>query len=576
MEAPTELTASVQVAWPAPAAPSATFGNEATGRRRPRAVHAVWAAALAALLALLTACHSGSHGRPVTPRNGGPRAAPTGSGAFYPAPDTPYVVGAGQRYTTIQKAIDAAPQGATIYVRNGVYRESVLPRSGQTLQGESRDRTVIDGADAVAASWWHRDGSLWYFTDPWPLRGKVAARWDGVTPDIDALDVDLLHRDGVPLLHKARRDQVGSGDFWIDYRTRRVYVADDPAGHGFELAVRPTGVGDGSPDVSGVWLVNLTVSNTATGFNQAGVEMGPGWTVKDCLVIGHHGRGINTSVDNTIVGTVAPTIGGYAGGGSRTSDQRGRSGSMQVLLNGALGIGGDPDLDTAPDGNDIKIANTEIGWSNAEQYSYWDEGGGMKLSGRDGVTLSGNWIHDSYGPGTWFDTGNKNLTLTGNLFEGNLAAGVWYEANSGGVTIIKNTFRRNGNTDLALNRSFDARGQYSAIFLSDSANADIDENYIQVGPLGGFGIASHYGGRIHPANYAIHDNVIAIGIPTAAFAFGSDGDDITFTDNSVLTWGKVTPSSNLFSLGATSFSAWQAAGRDTNGTIAAIAAPPAG
>lgn len=535
------------------------------------------AAALVAGAVVLAAC-GGGHGGSATPgtlETGLPTAGPSGSAVTYPAPDTPYVVGAGQRYTSIQKAVDAAPDGATIYIRNGVYRESVIPKSGQTLQGESRDGTRIDGANAVTASAWQRDGKLWYFTDPWPLRGKVASNWDGVSPDIDALDTDLLHRDDIPLLHKTKRSQVGSGDFWIDYDTHRVYIADDPAGHRFELAVRRVGVGDTHTTATNVTLVNLTVEKTATGFNEAGVEMGTGWTLKDCLVLGHHGRGINTSVDDTIIGTVAPTTGSYPGSGNRSSDQQGRSGSMQVLLNGDLGLGSDPNLTSAPNGNNIKIENTEIGWSNVERYSYWDEAGGLKFSGWVNVSLTGDWIHDSYGAGAWFDTGNKNLTVSGSLFEDNLAAGIWYEANDGGIEISKNTFRRNGDTDLAMNREFDTRGQYSAIFLSDSSNATVDQNFIQVGTHGGFGIASHYGGRIHPADYAIHGNVISIGIPTAAFAFGSDGDNIVFTDNSVLTWGRVTPSSNLFSLGATSFAAWQAGGRDPHGIIAAITAPPA-
>jgi len=563
----------------APTDVTMTCATRPAARRKPRRA-ALLTAGLAAVVALLAACDggggTGTPSAPGTLEQGTPTAAPKGNAASYPAPNTPYVVGAGQRYRTIQQAVDAAPEGATIYIRNGTYREGVIPKSGQTLQGESRDGTRIDGANAVDRSWWHRDGKLWYFDDPWPLRGKVQALWDGVSPDIDALDTDLLHRDNVPLLHKAERGQVGAGDFWIDYSAHRVYIADNPAGHSFELAVRRVGVGDTHTTATNVSVVNLTVENTATGFNEAGIEMGDGWTVKDCLVLGHHGRGINTGLNNTIIGTIAPTTGSYSGGGARTSDQQGHPGSMQVLLNGELGIGADPNLNPVqPNGNNVQIVNTEIGWSNVERYSYWDEAGGLKLSGLNGVTLSGDWIHDSYGAGAWFDTGNANLSVTGSLFEDNLAAGIWYEANDGGLQVIKNTFRDNGNTSLAMNRLFDARGQYSAVFLSDSSNADVDQNFIQVGTEGGFGIASHYGGRIHPADYRIHGNVISIGIPTAAFAFGSDGDNITFTDNSVLTWGRVTPTSNLFSLGATSFTAWQAAGHDTSGIIAAIAAPPA-
>jgi hypothetical protein len=519
----------------------------------------------------------------------------SGGAVAYPAPDTPYVVGAGQRYATVQAAIDAAPEGAVIYITDGTYREEVRPKSGQTLVGQTRDGARIDGANAVSAAAWHRDGRYWYFQDPWPLVGRTQGTWNGVSPDIDAQSNDLLHRDDIPLLHTMKLSQVGDGDFYVDYGTRRVYVADDPAGHRFELSVRPVGVGDGTRDAKNVTIENLTVEKTATAFNQAGIEMNSGWVVRDCLVLGNHGRGISTTVDNTITGTRPPVVGTYAGGGGRTSAQRGQAGSMRVLLSGSLGIGGSGSLGGQPDrfghpsGNDdspgadydnnIHVTNTDIGWSNVERFSYWDEGGGLKLALRNGVALDGDWIHDSYGPGAWFDTNNRNITVRGSLFEDNLAAGVWYEANpgpyDGGVTIERNTFRRNGNTTLGSNRDFEGRGQYSGIFLSDSADAVVRDNFIEVGTIGGFGIAEHYGGRTAPADYTIEHNVISIGIPTAAFGFGTDGSGFTFDYNTVLTWGRVNPRSTLFSLGATTFSSWQSKGRDVHGAIATTSAPSA-
>jgi hypothetical protein len=546
---------------------------------------------IVAAVVLFAAC--GGHRKTPAPA---PTSAPVlGGGAVaYPAPRTPYVVGAGQRYTSVQSAIDAAPEGAVIYIKNGTYREEVRPKTGQTLLGETRDGARIDGANAVGSSWWHRDGHYWYFQDPWPLVGRTVGSWDGVTPDIDAQSNDLLHRDDIPLLHKMKLSQVGAGDFYVDYRSKRLYVADNPAGHRFQLSVRPVGIGDGTRDAKNVTIENLTVEKTATAFNQAGIEMNSGWVVKDCLVLGNHGRGISTTVDDTIAGTAAPLVGSYPGGGARTSAQRGRAGSMQVVLSGSLGIGGSGSLGGQPDrfghpsGNDdspgadydnnIHITNTDVGWSNVERFSYWDEGGGVKLSLRNGVTLDGDWIHDSYGPGAWFDTANRNIEVTNSLFADNLAAGVWYEANpgpyQGGITIEKSTFRRNGNTSLGRNRDFQARGQYSGIFLSDSADVVVRDNFIQVGTVGGFGIAEHYGGRTKPANYTIEHNVISIGIPTAAIGFGADGSNFTFDYNTVLTWGTVTPKSTLYSLGSTTFASWRSKGRDVHGAIAASASPP--
>ena len=531
---------------------------------------------------------------PRPPRTESPPGNTSVSGAAaYPPPDTPYVVGAGQRYPTVQAAIDAAPEGAVIYLRNGTYREEARPKSRQTLQGETRDGARIDGANAIDPGAWRRDGPRWYFQDPWPLRGHIGNRWDGQTPDVDALAADTLHRDDIPLLHKKSLAAVGPDDFWIDYGTRRVYTAANPAGKRFELSVRRVGIGDGNRSVTGVTIQNLTVEKTATFFNEGGVEMSSGWTIKDCLVLGHHGRGVQTSVDDTIVGTKAPFVNPYPGGGVGNSAQTGQPGSMQIMYSGNLGVGGSFHID-GPDrfgtesgggdqppsnySNNIKIAQTEIGWSNVGRYSYMDEGGGLKLLFRKDVLVDGVWVHGSYGPGIWFDTNNRDIEVRGSLLEDNFAAGLWYEANpgpnTGGIHAHHNTFRRNGNTPLGMNRDFDRSGQFSGIFISDSADMGIDDNYVEVGRRGGFGIAEHYGARTHPANLNIQHNVISIGIPTAAMGFAAGGPNFQFDYNKYLTWGQVNPGSRLFSLGGDTFTAWQALGRDPHGTIVAVAAPP--
>ena len=63
--------------------------------------------------------------------------------------DTIYVDDDGNAdYTTIQEAVDAASEGDTIYVYNGVYQENVLVGKSLTLIGEYKQKTVIDGRNA--------------------------------------------------------------------------------------------------------------------------------------------------------------------------------------------------------------------------------------------------------------------------------------------------------------------------------------------------------------------------------------------------------------------------------------------
>jgi len=63
----------------------------------------------------------------------------------------PQVLRVPQDYTQIQAAIDAAPEGSTIFIGPGVYRERLVIRKSLTLLGEGAEQTVIDGS-AVAAS----------------------------------------------------------------------------------------------------------------------------------------------------------------------------------------------------------------------------------------------------------------------------------------------------------------------------------------------------------------------------------------------------------------------------------------
>jgi nitrous oxidase accessory protein len=73
--------------------------------------------------------------------------------------NTLYVGGVGPgNYTKIQDAINAASNGDTVYVYNGIYYENVVVNKTINLVGENRDNTVIDGSGTgdvvtISADW---------------------------------------------------------------------------------------------------------------------------------------------------------------------------------------------------------------------------------------------------------------------------------------------------------------------------------------------------------------------------------------------------------------------------------------
>jgi len=63
-----------------------------------------------------------------------------------PARAEPRTIIVPDNYPTIQKAVDAARSGDTVYVKAGTYHENVgIQKSGLRLIGENRDTTIIDG-----------------------------------------------------------------------------------------------------------------------------------------------------------------------------------------------------------------------------------------------------------------------------------------------------------------------------------------------------------------------------------------------------------------------------------------------
>src|SRR4051812_35354759 len=61
-------------------------------------------------------------------------------------------VGPGAKYTSIQSAIDAAPDGATVRVAAGTYAERITIRKPLTLEGAGWEQTTIRIPNAKAAA----------------------------------------------------------------------------------------------------------------------------------------------------------------------------------------------------------------------------------------------------------------------------------------------------------------------------------------------------------------------------------------------------------------------------------------
>lgn len=94
--------------------------------------------------------------------------------------------------------------------------------------------------------------------------------------------------------------------------------------------------------------------------------------------------------------------------------------------------------------------------------------GGFKLWQTNGVTISGNYIHDNWGPGAWVDTNNANTTFADNTITNNEDAAIIEEI-SYNFSITGNYIADNDWADGLNNSSF----PQAAIYISESGSDGI-------------------------------------------------------------------------------------------------------
>ena len=95
----------------------------------------------------------------------------------------------------------------------------------------------------------------------------------------------------------------------------------------------------------------------------------------------------------------------------------------------------------------VVIEDSEIAFNNTRKLSVFDDAGGTKFVGSNGMIVRHNEVHDNYGMGLWWDGSNKNARVYGNRIYDNRNAGILYEISFGGTKIHHNKLIDNGTGD---------------------------------------------------------------------------------------------------------------------------------
>ena len=218
---------------------------------------------------------------------------------------------------------------------------------------------------------------------------------------------------------------------------------------------------------SGVTIEYLTIEKyqpvgDAAAINQ---DANTGWTIQyNTITLNVPGAGVMAGAGNTLKDNCLTLNGQY---GFQSSDVNGWG--RDSLTDGPY--------DVTVEGNEISyndtcdfsglLNNKAIGWHNHNpvpaQYRNPKCGkvvgdgnqGGFKLWQTNGVTVSGNYIHNNWGPGGWADTDNANTTWVGNTITDNEGAAIIEEI-SYNFSITDNYMAGNDWTDGLSNPGFPA------------------------------------------------------------------------------------------------------------------------
>lgn len=313
---------------------------------------------------------------------------------------------------SIATAIAKAPNGGTVVLRGGTYRQSVgSVNKSLSIQAYPHEYPVLSGADVVTG--WTASGGVWRATSWTSPFGQNQFRTDEVPTGSAAGKVEQTYRAGKALKQVLTQAELKSGTFWINSTTRQLYIADDPTGVVMEVSNRERG---------------LTLEAAAAGSKILGLRFtayaGPHLDNGSELYVGSNRTLIqNSKFDHS------SSAGLKIAGSSITVDH------ITASDNAAEGMTGNRNHDSVVENNQFLRNNTDnfksVGCAMSCTVA------GFKTAHTANLVVKNNAFVDNVANGFWCDLGCTNATISGNAVTGSYD-GLFYEVSSQGV--IKNNY----------------------------------------------------------------------------------------------------------------------------------------
>jgi hypothetical protein len=227
----------------------------------------------------------------------------------------------------------------------------------------------------------------------------------------------------------------------------------------------------------GITIEYLTIEKYRPNANAAAVnqEANSGWNIRyNTITLNVPGAGVMMGTANTLHGNCLTRNGQYGFQSTATNGY-----DEDSLTGGPYGImvsGNEISYNDTCDFSGL-LNNSAVGWvkHNPVPVNYRNskcgtvvgdgDQGGFKLWKTNGVTISGNYIHNNWGPGGWADTSNANTSWLDNTITNNESEGIMEEI-SYNFGIIGNYIANNDWADGLNNPGF----PQAAIYISESGS----------------------------------------------------------------------------------------------------------
>lgn len=380
---------------------------------------------------------------------------------------------------TLNKAISLVPDGGTIVVRGGTYRDwynsggnSAITTKNFTLQAYPHEQVWFDGTDVIPTSNWTSDGQghwymAWstpqfcsghYYDFPYNNQSKAPSNLTGASGKTysdntgpcshwdmygnteanypAAGDPQMVFVDGQRMAEVDQLSLATGGKFYYDWATRKIYISTNPSGHTVELASRPDAIifgGSAGPSaIKGIGFRRYA-SNEYSNTTVAAIYVGGSspMTIEHDVFTQNAATGLSVNTAGSVVNSSIFAFNGFNGAGYYGHDHSTKQTDNFLLENSVF--------------NNNNIENYGLNCSLSCAAA------GIKMSAVLGYTITNNIFENmqgNRGAAAWCDTDCFNGKFIGNLVKNNqLQYGYHYEQDDGGI-IAGNVFVNCGSAGI--------------------------------------------------------------------------------------------------------------------------------